>query len=171
MFSSFSITHAAKETKADALQQLKVVLSISFLPLIVGFLAIIADSKEEKILVSIWSAFDAVFLNGELYFYAMSTCAYIFFLSSYVEKKGIRGVRLYSGVFVIFCTALMALYIGQGEDRNTIFHSIFSITLLASAVMVNYRVIVLSQQPPPMPEDVHRRDADDMADNLDTTYD
>ena len=39
------------------------------------------------------------------------------------------------------------------------------------AVAINFRVIVLSQQPPPMPEDENRRRAEVMAENLDTEYD
>ena len=65
----------------------------------------------------------------------------------------------------------MALYIGQGEDRNALNHGIVSIVLLLTAVFINYRMIVLSQQSPPMPEDVNRQRADDMAHKVDTDYD
>ena len=128
MFSSFSIKHAGAVTKAEARHQLQVILFISFLPLLIGFLAI-SYPNDGKVLAALQDGFSTVFLHGELYFYAMSTCAHIFYLSSYTEKRGIREVRLYSGVFVIFCTALMALYIGQGEENNRIMHGVLSIAL------------------------------------------
>ena len=163
MLSNFSIKHADRETKSEARQQLRVILSISLSPLFLGFLSIVVFSKNEISLLSAWTAFDAVFLNGELYFYAMSTCAYIFFLSSISEKRSVREAGQISGLFVFFCGGLMALYIGQGEDRNALNHGIVSIVLLLTAVFINYRMIVLSQQPPPMPEDVNRQRADAMA--------
>ena len=170
MFSSFSISHAGSEVRAEARQQLKVVLSISFLPLIVGFIAVVSASTYFS-LPAVWQSFSSVFLHGELYFYAMSACAQIFFVSSFIEKRGVREMRLSSGVFVFFCTALMALYIGQGDIRNTTLHGILSVVLLLVAVLINYRVLVISQQPPPMPENVNRNRANAMSDNLDTEYD
>ena len=171
MLSNFSIKHADQETKSEARQQLRVILSISLSPLLLGFLFIVAFSKNEISWLSAWTAFDTVFLDGELYFYAMSTCGYIFFLSSISEKRSIREAGQFSGLFVLFCGCFMALYIGQGEDQNTLSHGIVSIVLLLTAVIINYRMIVLSQQPPPMPEDVNRRRADDLADKVDTEYD
>ena len=81
-------------------------------------------------------------------------------------------MRLWSGVFVIFCVAFMALYIGQGEVGGTIlhFHGALSVLLLVLAVFVNYRVIVLSQQPPPMPEKVHRDRVQEMTERVDVDY-
>lgn len=170
MFSSFSIDHTGPEVRAEARQQLVVVLLISFSPLIIGFLTI-ASGRTEDLFPGLWNSFSSIFLHGELYFYAMSTCAQIFFLSSFSEEKGIRTMRLASGLFVIFCAAIMALYIGQGDARNTIFHGLLSLMLLIVAVLINYRVIVLSQQPSPMPEAVHRRRAQAMAEDLDPDYD
>ena len=170
MFSSFSISHTAPTVRAEARQQLAVVLSISFLPLVVGFIAV-ATASASSLPAAVWRSFSSVFLHGELYFYAMSTCAYIFFLSSFTEQRGIRNVRLWSGLFVIFCVAFMALYIGQGQTRSIAPHGLLSIVFLALAVGINYRVIVLSQQPPPMPEDVHRGQADAMVDRMDVDYD
>ena len=170
MFSNFSIAHVQSDARADAREQLSIVLIISFLPLIIGFLAVVGTS-EYQLLHATLDSFPSVFFNGELYFYTMSCCASIYFLSSFNEKRGIRGMRLWSGVFVILCVALMALYVGQGQARNTTFHGFLSVALLAIAVHINYRVIVLSHDPPPMPENVHRDEAQAMADELDPEYD
>ncbi len=170
MFSSFSINHVDPEIRTEAWQQLRTVLWISFSPLIVGFIGIILLYPRDEISGSaLWLAFVSVFLHGELYFYAMSTCAQIFVLPSFSEKRGLRGVRLSSGVFVFFCGTFMALYIGQGEVRNAILHGALSVGLLLAAVIINYRVMVLSQKPPPMPEDGHRKAIDTMKE-LDTEY-
>ena len=82
-----------------------------------------------------------------------------------------REARQISGIFVFFCVALMALYIGQGDEGNTLSHGIASIIFLVTAVIINYRMIVLSQQPPPMPEDVDRQRADEVAGKVETEYD
>ena len=170
MLSSFSIKHADQDTKTEAFRQLSVILSLSLSPLLIGFLVIVAFSNNEISWINVWIAFETVFLNGELYFYAMSTCGFIYFLSSISERRSIRVARQISGLFVIFCVALMALYIGQGDERNTLHHGIVSVILLVIAVIVNYRMIVLSQQPPPMPEDVDRQRAEDVARKVEIEY-
>ena len=170
MFSSFSISHAESEVRAEARHQLGVVLSISFLPLLLGFLVVVGDN-DHSFLLALWQSLISVFLHGELYFYAMSTCAQIFFVSSFIEKRGIREMRLWSGVFVILCSALMALYIGQGDSRNFVLHGVLSVCLLSVAVAIYYRVIIISQQPPPMPENVNRRRAQALEEEVDPDYD
>ena len=80
-------------------------------------------------------------------------------------------MRLWSGVFVIFCAAFMALYIGQGEVGGTILHGTLSVVFLLLAVFINYRVIVLSQQPPPVPEEVHRDSVQALTERVEANYD
>ena len=97
-------------------------------------------------------------------------CGHIFFLAIYSDQKGIKEMRLWSGLFVLLCVALMSFYVGQGEVRGTILHAALSVAFLIAAVFLNYRVLVLSQQPPPTPEDVHRDSVQTIKQNLDENY-
>ena len=170
MFSSFSIKHADASTRQEAKDQLTTILLISFSPLILGFF-FIAFIANEVSWDSICQGFISVFLLGQLYFYTISICAYIAVLVLENEHKSNRPMRLWSGVFVFFCAGFMALYIGQGDDRNTMVHGISSVVFLLVAILINYRVIVLSRQPPPMPEDVNRKRVHDVTQGLDPDYD
>ena len=170
MFSNFSIKHANVGVRQEAKLQLVIILLISFLPLIIGFMAI-AFTTSGMSLDSIYQGFISVFLLGQLYFYAISICAYIAVLAFANEHRNNRPMRLWSGVFVIFCAAFMAFYIGQGDGRNTIVHGFTSVAFLLFAILINYRVIVLSQQPPPTPEDVNRQRIHDVTQDLDLHYD
>ena len=77
---------------------------------------------------------------------------------------------LWSSVFVSFCVAFMAAYIAQGETRNIMVHGLTSVLFLILAIVINFRVIVLSQQPPPAPEEINRENARAMTDGLDVDY-
>lgn len=170
MLSSFSISHVTLGTRKEARHQLAVILLISFLPLIVGFVALATNATH---LLGVWNAFEIVFFYGQLYFYAMATCGHILFLACFTTEKRVREMRLWSVVFVSFCIAFMALYIGQGETTSIVlhFHGALSVLLLLVAVVINYRVIVLSQHPPPLPEEVHRDSVQAMAERVEGTYD
>lgn len=170
MFASFSIDHASEESKKDAKQQLLIILAISFLPLVVGFAGIAIFGNDFN-RANIWQGFRSVFLSGELYFYAISSCASIAFLSSVSEHRSNRGMRLWSLVFIVFCAAFMAFYVGQGDARNVNAHGLVSLIFLITAIFLYYRVIVLSQQPPPMPEDENRKKASELASKLEVNYD
>ena len=170
MFSSFfSIAHIEPETRSSAKQQVAVILSISFLPLILGVVVIAYPTSEDDVL-AFWATVRTVFLDGQLYFYAMSACAHIVFLACWTERRQAGGMRVWSVVFALFCTGFMAVYIGQGESRHTIFHGIISVFFLLCAVFLNYRVLVLSQQAPPNPEDVHRGNVEALTKTLDAEY-
>ncbi len=170
MFSSFSIKHADASVREEARRQLVAILLISFLPLIIGFINI-AFTTSEISLDSVWQGFISVFLLGQLYFYAISICAYIAVLAFVNEHRSNRPMRLWSGVFVIFCAAFMAFYIGQGDSLNMIVHGFASVAFLLFAILINYRVRVLSQQPPPMPEDINRQRIQDVTQDLNLDYD
>ena len=170
MFSSFSIQHTRLDIRKEARQQLSTILLISFLPLIIGFV-VIAFSTNVTSIQLVWHGFQTVFLHGELYFYAISSCAYITFLSSLNLHRGNRGMVLWSNVFVVFCGAFMAAYIAQGETRNLMIHGWTSVFFLVVAVIINYRVIVLSQQPPLVPDEVNRESVRAMTEELDVDYD
>lgn len=168
MFSSFSIAHADDEKKKDARQALSIILLISFAPLFLGFIgALTVDDSASKSFVN-------VFLSGELYFYAMSLCGSIYSISQLNNHKSNLGMRLWSGMFVFACGVLMALYIGQSSSTDgyfSPFHAIASVAFLAVAIFVNFRVMVLAEQPPPTPDEVNRERAADMTEAVDADYD
>lgn len=180
MLNSFSIKHADTKSKADATRSLRITLIINFLPLVIGFIAIARTAP-------IVDASINVFFSGELYFYAMSLCASIFLTSQLSHDKGNIDMRLWSGVFVLCCAAFMAFYLGDADAQNMTetedgfwaklkslfsgFHGPSSVAFLVLAVVLNYRVLVLAQDPPPNPEDVHRSKVTEMADRLDPNYD
>ena len=140
---------------------------ISFIPLVLGFI-VIAGSED------VISGFLSVFLSGELYFYAMSLCASIYITAQETTHKGNLGMRLWSGLFVICCGCFMALFIGQAsldQKYSPNFHGIASVLFLLGAIFINYRVMVLADQPPPMPEEVHRKRAEEMTKSVDPDYD
>ena len=167
MFNSFSIGHADLKTKNDASRALRITLIINFLPLVIGFIAIARSAP-------IIDASVNVFFSGELYFYAMSLCASIYLTSQLSRDDGNINMRLWSGVFVLCCAAFMAFYLGDSEatsDGLKIFHGVASVLFLVVAVLLNYRVMVLADDPPPNPEDVHRSKANAMAERVDPDYD
>lgn len=167
MFNSFSIKHANERSKSEAWRRLKITIVISFLPLVLGFIGV---SMQE----TYWTAFNEVFLSGELYFYAMSFCASIYVISQLNGDRGNLDMRMWSGVFVLSCAAFMAYFLGQDGNENSslfVFHGIASVVFLLSAVNIYYRVMVLNDQPAPMPEDINRKRADDMADRMDPDFD
>lgn len=167
MLNSFSISHADPKTKNDASRALRITLIINFLPLVIGFIAIARSAP-------IIDASVNVFFSGELYFYAMSLCASIYLTSQLSRDDGNMNMRLWSGVFVLCCAAFMAFYLGDSEatsDGLKIFHGAASVLFLIVAVFLNYRVMVLADDPPPNPEDVHRSKAKAMAERVDPDYD
>lgn len=167
MFKSFSIRHADPKSKDDASRALRITLIINFLPLVIGFIAIARSAP-------IYDASIKVFFSGELYFYAMSLCASIYLTSQLSRDDGNMNMRLWSGVFVLCCAAFMAFYLGDSETTNDdlkIFHGLASVLFLIVAVVLNYRVMVLAEDPPPSPEDIHRSKAEAMAARVDPDYD
>lgn len=167
MFDSFSILHAEERVKANAKRSLKVVLLISFLPLMLGF-SIGVENGE------FGSAFMSVFLSGDLYFYAMSLCGSLYMTSQLSNHESNLGMRIWSGVFVICCCAFMSYYISQSslsQSFNPTFHGVLSVGFLMLAVFLSFRIMVLADQPPPMPEQVNRERAEAMTENVDVEYD
>ncbi|MFG6535583.1 hypothetical protein ACGYK5_17295 [Sulfitobacter sp. 1A16787] len=167
MFNSFSIKHADPKSKIDASRALRITLIINFLPLVIGFIAIARTAP-------IVDASVNVFFSGELYFYAMSLCASIYLTSQLSRDDGNMNMRLWSGVFVLCCAAFMAFYLGDSEttdDGLKTFHGLTSVLFLIVAVVLNYRVMVLAEDPPPSPEDIHRNKAKAMASRVDPDYD
>ena len=163
---AFSIAHADAKTKAEAWQALLATLAISFLPLIIGFIGVSSDK-------GLSVAFFDIFLTGNLYFYAMSICAAIFVLVQLDNKTGNVGMRLWSGVFVLFCGCFMAFYIGQSDSdtEQNLLHGIPSIIFLTVAVWLNFRVLVLANGSPPPPEIVNRDRAQELASEIEVDYD
>ena len=167
MLASFSISHAKENVKKEARTSLSVILLISFLPLALGFLAVVAKEKLNDAVM-------AVFLSGQLYFYAMSLCGSLFATSQLNNHQGNLGMRLWSGVFVILCACFMAFYVGQGNPVNSpysIYHGLASIAFLLVAAFLSFRVMVLASNPPPMPEDVDRDRAKAVTDAVVPEYD
>lgn len=167
MFDSFSISHAEARIKANSWRSLKIILMISFLPLVLGFIIGVENGE-------FYSTFMSVFLSGELYFYAMSLCGSLYVTSQLSNHESNLGMRLWSGVFVICCCAFMAYYISQSslsDSFNPAFHGFLSVGFLLFAVFLSFRIMVLSEQPPPMPEQVNRERADDMIENVEPEYD
>ena len=141
-------------------------LLISFLPLVIGVLALSSTSGAIEAVVK-------VFFSGELYFYAMSLCASIYVTSQLSGHESNLNMRLWSGAFVLACSAFMAFYIGQNvtsEPESHNLHRYTSIVFLGLAVFINYRVLVLADQPPPLPEEVNRERADELVANVDPDY-
>ncbi|MXU63811.1 hypothetical protein [Oceanomicrobium pacificus] len=181
MFGDFSIKHADTRTKSDTRRNLTITLVISFLPLIAGFVLFLIgatsspDGEDETGALGILgSAIKTVFLSGELYFYAISLCASIYIVSQSATQASNHGMRLWSGLFVVVCAVFMALFVGAGEvdaSPGVSMHGILSVLFLLSAVLLNYRVQVLADQPPPMPEDVNREEAQSVTNNADPNYD
>lgn len=166
MLSSFSIKHADKTVRARAAEQIKATLVVSFIPLVLGFLAIMTVQ-------SFGGAVLKVFFSGELYFYAMSVCATIYVTGQMSYHRENSSMRLWSGAFVLFCAAFMSFYIGQSalSEDEFLFHRIAPIVLLGLAIIVCYRVMVLAEQPPPMPEEVNRQRVSEMTKKVDPDYD
>jgi hypothetical protein len=168
MLFSFSIAHASEKVKDDARRTLVVILVISFLPLVLGFLVAISTQG------NFTNALVDVFFSGELYFYAMTLCGSIFTISQLNNHERNLDMRLWSGAFVICCGAFMALYIGQSSFSNgydSTLHGVASVVFLLIAVLLNFRVMVLADQPPPMPEQVNRERAAEMTEAVDPEYD
>jgi len=169
--SAFDISSADDKTKGEAKQELRATLAISFLPLGLGLIAVWQDK-------GFATAFFEIFLTGNLYFYAMSICAVIFVLVQIDNKTGNVGMRLWTGIFVLFCTSFMAFHLGNtGETSEenlisleTLVHGIPSILFLLGAVWLNYRVLVISNSVPP-PEDINRDQAQELADGVEVNYD
>jgi len=167
MFASFSISHAEANVKHEARRSLSIILLISFLPLVLGFLAVVVKGQVGEAIVT-------VFLSGQLYFYAMSLCGSLYVTSQISNHEGNLGMRIWSGVFVIVSAVFMAFYVGQSNLANApdpIYHGVASIGFLVLAVLLNYRVMVLANQPPPMPEHVNRERAEIMTKAVDPQYD
>lgn len=172
MFRSFSISHADQSTKDDARQSLIHNIVVSFIPLIIAFFVLAFPGKLE-FGPNIYKAFLSVFLSGQLYFYAMSLCASITLLSTQSGQLTNRGMRQWSVVFVLFCVSFMVLFIAQNPNSTPqiTFHSILSVIFLLLAIFLNFRVMVLANQPPPLPEDSNRRQAAAVAEASEPNYD
>lgn len=167
MLSSLSISHADKEVSKKATTSIFIVIAVSFMPLIFGFLSVWEDSQ-------FLPAFLRVFFSGELYFYAISVCGSILMTSQMNSHEGNLRMRILSVIFVIFCAGFMSFYIGQSDVGKSYFanlHGAASIIFLFLAVFLYHRVMVLVNQPPPMPEEVNRERAEKMKQSVDPDYD
>jgi len=167
MFDSFSISHVSEKVKHDHFRSLIVILLISFLPLVLGFLAVSANE-------GFWLAAVRVFFSGELYFYAMSLCGALYVTSQLNNHESNLGMRMWSGAFVICCSAFMAFYIGQKSLIGIIepaIHGWTSVLFFLFAVHLYFRVMVLADQPSQTPDEVDRERAAEVTRTVDPTYD
>jgi|GEM_PF-1350638 hypothetical protein len=167
MISSFSISHAEDNVKRDAWRVVSFTLAISALPLILGF---VAQSTNK----GVGSAFLDVFVSGELYFYAMTFCASMLVVGQLSIREENTNMRIWSVAFAVFCVGFMSLFIGfVPSDSATIplVHRLASVLFLLLAVFLNYRVVVLADQPPPLPEAVNRERVMSMTNSVEPDYD
>lgn len=167
MFSDFSIAHADGRVRSNVARNILYSVGLGFAPLFLGFLARIASD-------GVFESFLQVFVSGELYFYAVSICGSILVVSQVDNHSSNLGMRLGGAAFVAVCAMFMAFYVGQDPERphwTFWMHSLFSILFLFFAVAVYFRVAVLTQQPPPNPEQVNRERAADLTKTVDPDYD
>lgn len=162
MFDSFSINHVDKSDRGSTQETIVFLLVISFVPLVLGAIAQWMNSGPYK-------AVTDTFLNGQLYFYAMSFCASIFTTAHTATMGRNSRMRSWSSLFVICCGCFMAFYLGfapDPKDPKIYVHGALSVFFLVAAVWILYRVSVLSEYPPPPPEEVNRAQAQIIADTL-----
>ncbi|GGB66017.1 hypothetical protein [Glycocaulis alkaliphilus] len=158
MFDSFSIEHASRSGKKDARREVIILAVFSLVPLILGYMASLILESWRYLIIE-------VFLSGDLYFYATSVSASVFITIQLKSHNNLTWVRAWSLVFVLTCIAMLAMYIAQKpfialipnlETSFTILHSVVSVLLFIGAFFIYYRVKVLSEQPPPSPDQVNR---------------
>ncbi len=165
MFSDFSIKHASQQIKAEVKRNLSISLGITFSPLILGFVVVVIGGESDFLV-----AFKKVFLSGEIYFYAISICSTIYTTTQLDNNKGNVGMRMWSGFFVLCCGLFMALYVGQGSSSGQVFHGAASVLFFVLAVVLNYRILVLVNNPPPLPDEVSRERVEEAAAKVDINY-
>ena len=83
-------------------------------------------------------------------------------------------MRQWSAVFVLFCASFMVLYISQNPTSTPpqiTFHSYVSVVFLIMSMVLNYRVLVLSEEPPPTPEEANREESEKLKNAVNPSYD
>ncbi|WP_417492037.1 hypothetical protein [Maricaulis sp.] len=166
MFNSFSVSHADKGDRSAVIEALAVSLLIGFLPLVLGSLGQMAQ-------FGFADGVRRVFFSGDLYFYAMSICGGIYTISQASSADGNKGMRLWSGLFVIVCAVAMAFYVGQAPQTGgaQLFHGLGAVVFLVLAIVIHYRVQVRTETPPPSPEEVNRERVEAVLSKVDGDYD
>lgn len=158
MLDSFSIKHATNEGKKNAFREVLILAIFSLSPLVLAYLGTMVFEGWKKPVIEI-------FLSGDLYYYTASIGGSVFIITQLKSHNNLLWMRVWSGIFVLFCLLLLAFYTGQsriihlapdaeGTFRAT--HAILSVVVFLSAFFVYFRVRVLASQPPPDPEDVNR---------------
>jgi hypothetical protein len=173
---AFSIEKIKPEDRNEAKQVVIFTIVVSFLPLVVSFAVLafpLTDFNLNNLPIRIWGALRDVFFSGQLYFYAMSICGTMLFISHRDGLNEARWMRLWTVAFVLFCVAFMVVFITQNNNSppKVTFHSFFSVVFFAYAVLLNYRVMLLCEQSPETPETTNRGNAEALTLAAEPDYD